>query len=126
MKRWWSAASLAGVCCSSLCFLGLPLLAMWASALGLGWLSSDGVMRAMLLMFLAMFGVGMVGAYRVHRRRGPAVAAVMGFLLLAGTAWHKLPHAFGWLALGLLVFAWLWDWRLVKRGQHHEPMECHT
>lgn len=117
---------LVGVCCSSLCFLGLPLLAMGLSVLGLGWLLNDTVMRAMLFMFLAMYGAGHIGAFLIHRRRGPGMVASLGGLLLLGVAWHKFPSWGGWLALGSLFGAWWWNWRLVKRGETHDSMACHT
>lgn len=117
---------LVGVCCSSLCFLGLPLLAMGSSALGLGWLLNDTLMRIMLLMFLAMYGAGNIGAFLIHRRRGPGMVACLGAILLVGVAWHKFSPWAGWLALGSLLGVWWWDWCLVKRGKNHESMACHT
>lgn len=126
MKTGWTVTGLAGVCCASFCFLGLPLLAMWASALGLGWLSNDSVMRVMLIMFLAMYGTGSVSAYLAHRRASPGMTAIIGAVLSLGTAWHKFPHVAGWLGLAILLGAWFWDWRLVKKGGRHESTACHS
>ncbi|MBK8871780.1 MAG: MerC domain-containing protein [Elusimicrobia bacterium] len=114
MKSWWNITSLGVVCCTSFCFLGLPILAIWTSALGLGWLSNNSVMRAMSPMFLAIYGVGSISAYLTHRRAGPGMTAIIGAVLSLGAAWHKFPHAAGWLGLAILLGAWFWDWRLVK------------
>lgn len=114
----WRWLSLAGLCCTSLCVLGLPLLGLGLAAVGLDWRVPPWLMRTMLVMFLAMYGIGTMQAHRGHRRWGPGLFAVTGGVLLLGTSWHAVPHAAGWLALVLLAAGWAWDVRLVLRGHH--------
>lgn len=119
MKRWINAASVVGVFCTSVCFLGLPLLLFWVPAVGLGWLHNEWIVRSMLLMFLAMFGAGAAGAFREHRDPRPGITAAVSAAVLIGTAWHRAPVAAGWLAMAGIVAAWSWDWRLLKRQHVH-------
>ncbi|MBI4341650.1 MAG: MerC domain-containing protein [Candidatus Omnitrophica bacterium] len=114
MTGRWRLISLIGLGCSSLCALGLPLLVLWLPAMGLGWLLNDWLMRAMLIMFLAMYLGGVWVAFRHHRRFAPAMAGVVGAAMLIGTAWHWLPHRAGWLAMGALLAGWVCDQRLLR------------
>ena len=125
MKRWWRLASLIGICCSSLCFLALPLLLLWLPATGFGWLHNEALTRGMLLMFLAMFLAGSVNGFKHHRRPTPLILASSGAVLLISTAWQLLPFWIGWLALAALIAAWLHDKNLMQ-GMHHEhPLRGH-
>ncbi len=119
MKHVWQITGLIGLCCSSLCMLGLPLLMVWLATVNLGWLTHEALARGMLVMFLGMYGVGAFGAFRRHRRWGPTVLAVVGGSLVVGTTWHALPRVVGWLALGMFAAAWIWDMRLLKRCHEH-------
>lgn len=114
----WRLLSLVGLCCTSLCVLGLPLVSLGVAAVGLDWRVPLWFMRTMLLMFLVMYGIGAVHAHRCHRRWGPGLSAIAGGVLLLGTTWHALPHIAGWLALVLLAVGWGWDVRLVIRAHH--------
>jgi hypothetical protein len=114
MKPLWRIVSFLGLSCTGLCTLGLPLLAVLVPALGLGWPLGKWVMRAMLAMFLGMYGLGTLAARRHHHHTGPLWSAIGGGTLLVLTAWHLLPHAFGWLALGALAASWCWDWSLLR------------
>jgi hypothetical protein len=105
--------SLAGVACSSLCFLALPLIALWVPASS--WLHNERLTRAMLLMFLAMALFGGYSAFRHHGRAGPGACALAGSAILIVVAWNGLAGPAGWLGLALLFAAWLWDWRLMRR-----------
>lgn len=124
MKTWPRIISFVGICCSSLCFLSLPLAAFLVPY-GFGWLHNETLTRVMLLMFLAMSMAGTVGAFLTHRRRGPGICAFLGSGLLAGTAWRLFPPPIGWLSVVLLLAAWIWDW-LLTRGNHHEHMASHA
>lgn len=123
MKRWQNVLSFAGVCCSSLCFLALPLIALWLPARGFGWLHNERLTRAMLLMFLAMTLAATLTAYRVHRKAGPGICAAAGSLALLGTAWGFLSTAAGWAALAALGAALFWDRRLLS-GAHRGHEGC--
>lgn len=124
MKRWWNLANLFGVCCSSLCFLGLPMLIAAIPVVGFAWLLNETLMRVMLIMFLLMFAVAAIAAFRVHHRWGPSVVTICGSLVLIGMTWHLFPKQAGWLALIGMTGAWFWDFRLLKKA-HHEPMASH-
>lgn len=117
MKCWPRIISFVGICCSSLCFLSLPLVAFMVPY-GFGWLHNERLTRVMLLMFLAMSLIGTAGVYVAHHRRGPVVAAFLGAGLLVGTAWGFFPPTIGWLSLVFLSAAWIWDWQLMKFGHH--------
>lgn len=110
---------LIGLCCSSLCLLGLPVLGLWLSARGLGWLVNEWLTRTMLLLFLILYGVGMLRSFRHHKRRGSGVLAITSGSLLVGTAWHVLPPYAGWIALGGLIVSQMWDRRLLSRTGCH-------
>lgn len=122
MKSWWNVLGLVGVGCSSLCFLALPLVALWLPLSRFGWLHDETLTRAMLLMFLAMSLMGTSAAFLAHRKSGPLLCAACGALLLTGTAWGRLSAAIGWLGLGALIAAWYWDRRLMQ-VEHHEHQE---
>lgn len=125
MKPRWRVLSLVGIGCSSLCFLALPLLLIWAPAVGFGWLHNETLTRGMLLMFLAMSLAGSFGAYRVHRRLAPGLMALTGAFILIGGAWHVVRHWLGWLALAAIAAAWAWDQRLIKGAHHaHDHSHC--
>jgi hypothetical protein len=117
MKSRWRILSFVGLSCSALCMLGLPLLALLASSMGLRWSPGDGLMRVMVVMFLGMYGMGTLVARRHHHRIAPLWLAVLGVALLLLTVWHAVPHTTGWLALALLTVSWCWDWGLL-RGCH--------
>lgn len=116
MKGWMAGKlrvlSLLGVCCSSLCFLALPLLAVWVPASS--WLHNETLTRLMLAMFLLMALGGGYAAYSHHGRRGPGICALLGAGLLVCAAWGAWPVPAGWSGLALLIAAWLWDLLLMK------------
>lgn len=124
MKPWWRVLSIVGIGCSSLCFLALPLLLIWAPAVGFGWLHNETLTRGMLLMFLAMSLGGSFGSYRVHRRLAPGLVALAGALILIGGAWHVVRHWLGWPALAAIAVAWAWDQRLIKEASHEHASSC--
>lgn len=125
MKPWWRVLSLIGIGCSSLCFLALPLLLIWAPAVGFGWLHNETLTRSMLLMFLAMSLAGSFGAYRAHKSPWPGCISLAGALILVGAAWHLAAHWLGWPALAGIAAAWVWDQRLVKEAHHaHDHSHC--
>ena len=115
MKNWPRMISVLGICCSSLCFLSLPLAAFLVPY-GFGWLHNETLTRTMLAMFLAMSLAGTIGAFFAHRHSGPGFCALIGAGLLAGTAWRLFPPLIGWLSLVLLITAWIWDWRLMRHS----------
>lgn len=124
MKPWWRVLSLIGIGCSSICFLALPLLLIWAPAAGFGWLHNETLTRTMLLMFLAMSLAGSLAAYQAHHRRAPGLAASAAALILVGGAWHLVRPWLGWLALAGIGAAWVWDQRLLKRVHHEHAAKC--
>ncbi|MBI4425831.1 MAG: hypothetical protein HY554_19025 [Elusimicrobia bacterium] len=83
----------------------VPLLLLWAPAVGFGWLHIELLTRAMLLMFLAMSLAGSAAAYRVHRRPAPGWIAAGGALVLVGGAWHLAGAGPGWLGLAAIAAA---------------------
>jgi uncharacterized membrane protein len=132
MEKRWRIVSLVGISCSSLCMLGLPLLAVWLPVMRLGWLLNEGIMRWMLMMFMLMFAAGVVSAYQRHRNRLPAIFAVIGGFLMIAVAWHALPHGAGWPGLVSVAVAWVWDWWLMRKNHRHAVTEenskrpCHV
>lgn len=122
MNRWWRVTSLVGICCSSLCVVGLPLLSVWLPATFLGWVHNDRLARAMLVMFLVMALGGAASSFRHHHNRGPAALAVAGALALAAATWRTAPAVVAWLALAALISGGIWDWRLM-RNVHHARVE---
>src|SRR3989338_391910 len=108
-----------GLCCSSLCLLGLPLLIVWWPTLTLGRLHNEILIRTMSVMFLGMYGLGTFGAFRRHRRLAPLGLALIGGGLLLTAVWHGLPHLAEWLAFGILTLAWVWDWQLLRTHHGH-------
>ena len=118
MKPLWTRVGFIGMFCSTLCVLGLPLLLAWLPAMNWGWLRHDGWFRGMLVMFLGMYGVGVLGAFRRHRRPGPVILAAIGVPLLVGTVWHVAPQPVGWLAFALFAGAWWWNAQLLKTVHH--------
>lgn len=115
--RW---IGIIGICCSSLCFLALPLLLILLPTSGFGWIHSETLTRSMLLMFLAMFLTGSVSSFRMHGRWGPFVAALLGAVVLAATAWHALPPQAGWAGLAALAATWAYDRKLMWNHHHHQ------
>lgn len=121
MKRpgtLWRLAGLFGICCSSLCFLALPLLLLWLPASGFGWLHNETLTRSMLLMFLAMFLAGSTSSFRMHRSWPPVLLAFLGASALIATAWHGVRPWAGWLGLATLAATWAYDQHLMR--VHHE------
>ncbi|MBI5240300.1 MAG: MerC domain-containing protein [Elusimicrobia bacterium] len=114
MRRWRDLLGWLGIGCSGICLLGLSFLAAWLPASAAGWLHNESLTRAMLLMALAMFLWGTWGSYRLHGRLLPGVLALAGAALLSARAWGLLGLAAGWIGLGVLAAAWLWDRRLMK------------
>lgn len=112
MTKLLRLLSLVGVGCSSLCFIALPLIALWIPASS--WLHNERLTRAMLVMFLAMALTGAYSAYRHHGKALPAACALAGAALLLAVAWGTLPPPAGWAGLVLLFGASLWDWRLSR------------
>ncbi len=124
MSHWWRVTSLVGIGCSSLCVVGVPLLAAWLPATLLGWVHNDTLTRAMLVMFLAMALGGAAGAFRHHRHGGPAMLATAGALALAAATWRFAPMGAAWLGLVALVSGGIWDWRLM-RSVHRRGTPSH-
>lgn len=114
LTAWWRLASLIGIGCNSLCFLALPLLVLWLPTAGFGWLHNETLTKIMLYMFLAMFLAGSTISFTHHGRPTPGLLALSGALLLIGTSWHAFPFWTGWLALALLIAAWLHDKNLMR------------
>lgn len=126
MKGWWRTTSLVGICCSSLCFLGLPLLLLWGPMMALDRFLNEKVMMGMLLMFFAMFAVSTISAFRSHRQLWPAIVGILGGILLWGRASHASPVLAGWLGLTFIFLSWFLDWRLMKRkGEGVSDKGCH-
>ncbi len=120
MKNWWNITSLVGICCSSLCFLGIPLLLSLTPFLAMEWLQNDTLMRIMLVMFLVMFGIGSVGAFRSHHRKTPGILALFGACLLIGTSLHSIPKQVGWLGLASLFVSWFLDLYWMRKIRHEQ------
>ena len=123
MKGWGRVVSLIGVGCSSLCFLALPLLALWPMS-ALGWIHNENLTRGMLIMFLAMSLYGVARAYQRHGDPKPGVGALIGAAALVITAWGGVPPVIGWAALAPLAAVWLWDMQLLKRIDHEHESRC--
>jgi hypothetical protein len=113
--------STIGLCCSGLCLLALPLLLLWLPPGMGGWLHREALMRWVAAGSLVMYGLGMVATFRHHRSFDPGLLAAAGSLLFLAAAWDVIPHTFTWMAFCVLVVAWLWDRRLLKRIGRHCP-----
>jgi hypothetical protein len=112
--NWYRLLSMVGLVCSSACVLGFSLLALWLSALGLGWLVDDRIMQGMLLMFLGMYVTAAWHSSRHHGHRETFWISLIGCGLLVATAWHALPHAAAWIGSAWLLLCWFWDQRLLR------------
>ena len=114
MKQSRQLIGLLGICCTSLCMLGIPLLFALLGAAGLGKLQNERVMNAMLLMFLVMYAAGSYRAFSRHRRWGPVVLTLLGSGLLVGIVLMIFPKVVGWIALAVFVGSWVWDMLLLR------------
>ena len=114
--RWLHHLGMVGMLCGSLCFLGVPLLAVALAALGVPWAMSDGLWAAMLAMSALMFGAAALGNYLRHRNPRPLALGACAAILLACAVLVPLPKAFGWVGLAGLVGSWAWDGRLARHS----------
>lgn len=120
MKKWWNITSLVGIFCSSLCFLGIPLLLSLAPFLAMDWLKNDSLMRIMLVMFLVMFAIGSISAFRAHRRKIPGILALFGACLLIAASLHAVIKQAGWLGFFCLIVSWFLDLYWMRTIRHEE------
>jgi len=108
---------LAGSFFTILCCLGFGSLIALLSAVGAGFLVNDAVLAPLLIVFLAIGGVGLGVTYRRHRRKGPLLvhlasgAAVFGFTFVGFVA----PLV--WLGIAGIVAASAWDF-VIGRQAH--------
>ncbi len=117
MKHKLGYLGLAGLLCGGMCALGIPLIAVGLSMLGLGWMMG-GVMRyVMFVMFAGMYSYGLYSAYHIHRKKKVLGSALIAGVLLISVVAGWLPLMFTWIVLLLLVFAWIWSLQLLRKAQ---------
>ena len=120
MRHKTHLIGLIGISCTSLCMLGIPLLATLLAALGLPNFLSEKLMMGMLLMFLVMFGTGTYSAFRHHHQLAPGVLAGLGTVILISASAMVVPMKAGWAALALFAAAWIWDAKLMRSCRTEE------
>lgn len=115
-------AGVLGSVFAALCCAGTPLVVGVVSALGLGFLRSDGILWPLMLISLAVALWGFWKGRQLHRSAGPLVLGLCGAAAL--TAGVIFVHGFPAMELiyagaGSLVCATLWN--LVARRSRSAP-----
>jgi mercuric ion transport protein len=96
-KRHLDKVGVGGSLFAALCCLGFPALVSILSAIGLGFLINDDILRPLLIVFLL---VAILGLALGMRHRGSPWALIVG-LLSAVTAYGFIYISFNELAAGL-------------------------
>jgi mercuric ion transport protein len=97
--RWKEHLDKAGIVGSFLaaaCCLGLPVILSLVTALGLGFLINDSVLKPLMIVFLGLTLAGQFSGYLVHRRLWPmllaGVCAVAAYLFVFVRAWKAAAY----------------------------------
>lgn len=109
-----SLLSLSGLLCGGLCGVGMPLLAVVVPVDRLGWLHDGRVRWPLLAVSVGMYGYGLASNRRRHGIWGPFAAGAAGAAFLFLEAAGVSPAGARWVGPGVLLSAWIWDWRLIR------------
>lgn len=82
-----------GATFAALCCLGVPFIVAAIAAVGLGFLRSDPILWPLMIVSIIVALWGMWRGWRVHRRAGPFILALLaGVALVAGVIFiHGFP-----------------------------------
>lgn len=122
MKNIRGLFGLIGTGCSSLCFLGLPVL---MALIPVEWMGSVYFMWAVRIMVFVSLYFSVEAAYegfKHHRNFGPLLILFPASIVLILLSFYLIPRPIGWVAFGAFVASWFWNRQLFKRT-HHSP--CH-
>ncbi len=132
--RWLKAlaagpATILPLLPSATCPLCATAYAGVLSSLGLGIVFRESVMLPLILVFLAVSVLSIAWSTRRHRRAGPVVAAIVGFLaIVAGRVLWALPAAI-YFGIACVLLGSIWNLLAKKRAARaseirNEPKPC--
>ncbi len=122
MKNWRDKVGLVGVCCSSLCFLGLPVFMALIPSEWMGSTFFQWGVRIMVFVSLYFSVSAAYKGFKVHHNIWPLLILLSASIVLVFLSFYLVPRPIGWVAFGAFVASWFWNRQLLKRT-HHSP--CH-
>ncbi len=117
-------ASPLSLMCAGLCFFALPFLIASLSAMGLGWMASERILRVVMLVSLSVFLLRSFASFLCHRHIAPILLILLGSGFLLSAIFHQVPSQIGGWTLGFLALVWVWDERLLRKEDHRKHSEC--
>lgn len=113
-------ASPLSLVCAGLCFFALPFLVASLSAIGLGWVASEKVLRIVMLVSLSVFLLRSFASFLCHRHLLPILLILLGSGFVMAAIFHQVPSQIGAWSLGFLALVWFWDERLLRKKEEHK------
>lgn len=110
--------------CAGLCFFALPFLVASLSAIGLGWMASEKILRIVMLVSLSVFLVRSFVSFLCHRHLLPILLILLGSGFIVAAIFHQAPSQIGGWSLGFLVLVWVWDEWLLRKENDGKDHEC--
>ncbi len=122
MKNCKGLFGLIGISCSSLCFLGLPVLMVLIPAEWMGSTFFQWTVRIMVFVSLYFSVSAAYEGFKLHHNLIPLLILLPASVVLVFLSFYLVPRPIGWLAFGAFIASWVWNRQLLKRT-HHSP--CH-
>ena len=122
MKKCKGLFGFLGVCCMSLCFLGLPILTALIPA---SWMGSNFFMWTVRIMVFVSLYFSVSAAcegFRLHSNFGPLLILFPAGVVLVLLSFYLVSRPVGWLAFGAFIISFFWNHALLRKIH---KISCH-